>query len=171
MKKVLIPLFTVALLASCGDGSDNSITAKSGDSVSTIDAEADLSPEDRKKMKEIAEREAAERKSIEDSWTTLEFSTAVHDFGEVKADTDVFADISVKNTGSMPLIISDVKASCGCTMPKKPEAPIAPGQSDIIQVKFHSKPGQMNEVTKTVTVTANTEKGTHTFDIRAFVVE
>lgn len=171
MKKVLIPLFTIALLASCGGEDSNSISAKTGDAVSTAGADADLSPAERKKMEEDYKKESAERKRIQDSWTTLKFDKQVHDFGEVQAETDCFADITVSNTGDKPLIISNVSASCGCTMPKKPEAPIPPGGSDIIQVKFHSKPGQLNEVTKTVTVEANTEEGKHTFDIKAFVKE
>ena len=54
-------------------------------------------------------------------------------------------------------------------MPQKPEGPIAPGKSDVIKVTFKSKPGQENEIKKTVTVTANTEEKIHLLEIRAFV--
>ena len=71
--------------------------------------------------------------------------------------------------GNKPLIISNVSASCGCTMPKKPEKPIAPGKSDVIEVVFKSKPSMKNEIKKTITVTANTIKKIHKLEIRAFV--
>ena len=171
MKNTFIALVTIVLLASCQSENSHTITQKSGDVVSTISADGDLSQEARKNMESNHQREMQKRKDLEASWTTLEFDKKVHDFGKVQADTDCFADVRVMNTGDKPLIISNVSASCGCTMPKRPQGPIAPGQSDIIQVKFHSKPGQLNEVTKTVTVDANTEQGKHTFDIRAFVKE
>ena len=161
MKTRFIPLIAIVLLASCESGGTNTIERKTGKAISTISADSDLSPEEREKM----------RKALEASWTSLKFDKEVHAFGKVKADTDCFADVRVINTGDKPLIVSNVSASCGCTMPRRPKGPIAPGQSDIIQVKFHSKPGQLNEVTKTVTVEANTKQGKHTFDIRAFVEE
>ena len=60
-----------------------------------------------------------------------------------------------KNTGTKPLVISDVTASCGCTVPEKPNEPILPGKEGFIKAKFdsHGKPGPN---TKTLTVLANT---------------
>ena len=171
MKTRFIPLIAIVLLASCESGGTNTIERKTGKAISTISADSDLSPEEREKMEKDFQLEQKKRKALEASWTSLKFDKEVHDFGKVKADTDCFADVRVINTGDKPLIVSNVYASCGCTMPRRPKGPIAPGQSDIIQVKFHSKPGQLNEVTKTVTVEANTKQGKHTFDIRAFVEE
>lgn len=169
MKKILIPIGVAALLVSCG--SDDQVGAKeqSGDVVSSIDADEEL-PEDLKKdLAETRKKMKAEEKALEATLTTLKFDKMRHDFGDVKAETDVFTQFTVTNTGKRPLIIENVSASCGCTTPKKPEAPIPPGKSDVIEVKFKSKPGQLNEVTKTVTVTANTKEKTHQVDIRAFV--
>jgi hypothetical protein len=170
MKKLFIPLFAVTVLLSCGEETEK-ITAQKGESVSNVSADADLTPAQKKKMDADYKRDSQAKKAIEESMTSLTFDKPVHDFGEVIADTDNFVEVTVTNTGNRPLIISDVSASCGCTMPKKPEAPIAPGQTDIIEVKFHSKQGQIGEVSKTVTVTANTKEVTHTFEIRAFVKE
>lgn len=168
MRKLFIPVFTVAILLSCGDDTKK-ITAQEGEAVSNISADSDLSPEQRKQMDEEYKIEAKKLKQLEDSWTTMQFDKPVHDFGEVEAETDNFVEVTVTNTGNRPLIISDVSASCGCTMPKKPEGPIAPGKSDVIEVKFHSKPGQLGEVSKTVSVTANTEEKVSKFEIKAFV--
>lgn len=170
MRKLLIPVFAASILLSCGDDT-NKITAQNGEAVSNVSADEDFSPAERKKMEEAHKLKAKKQKELEDSWSSLEFSTELHDFGEVQAETDNFAEVIVTNTGNRPLIISNVTASCGCTMPKKPEGPIAPGKTDIIEVKFHSKPGQVGEVSKTVTVTANTEQKIHEFQIHAFVKE
>lgn len=168
MKNLLIPVFAVTILFSCSEETEK-IKAQSGESISTVSADSELSPSEIKKMDADYKKEVAEREKIESSQTTLKFDKLVHDFGEVKAETDNFVQVVVTNTGDRPLIISDVSASCGCTMPKKPEGPIAPGASDIIEVKFHSKPGQLGEVSKTVTVTANTAEVIHKFEIKAFV--
>ncbi|NRA12510.1 MAG: DUF1573 domain-containing protein [Crocinitomicaceae bacterium] len=170
MKKLLIPFFTISILVSCGEETEQ-ITAQSGDAVSNVSADADLSPAQRKKMEENYKKEAKAQADLESSYTTLKFDKMVHDFGTVKPDTDNFVQVTVTNTGNRPLIISDVSSTCGCTMPKKPEAPIAPGQTDIIEVKFHSKPGQLGEVSKTVSVTSNTKEVISTFEIKAFVEE
>ena len=56
----------------------------------------------------------------------MKFDKMNHDFGNVTADTDNKTYFTVTNTGSNPLIIESVKASCGCTTPTKPEKPIMP---------------------------------------------
>jgi hypothetical protein len=94
----------------------------------------------------------------------------LHDFGNVGSDSENTTEFIITNTGNMPLIIQDVTASCGCTTPQKPEKPIAPGMTDVIKVTFKPKEGQINEVRKTVTVTANTPQKVHKIEIRAFVL-
>ena len=64
-----------------------------------------------------------------------------------------------KNTGNEPLIISNAKAGCGCTVPQWPKEPIAPGESGTIAVKFNSK-GKPGKQTKRVTLTMNTTPNT-----------
>ena len=101
--------------------------------------------------------------------TTLKFNKLSHDFGTVKEETDNKTVFTVTNTGKFPLIIDDVKASCGCTTPSKPTQPIAPGKSDKIEVVFHPNEGQLNNQSKTVRVTANTEPKVTKLEISAFV--
>ncbi len=91
--------------------------------------------------------------------TSVEYTEMVYDFGEVMEGEHVKYAFKFKNTGSEPLIISDAKGSCGCTVPDWPREPIAPGASSEIKVEFDSKgkgsdDGQKQ--TKKVTVTANT---------------
>jgi len=171
MKKVFIPLGIVALMVSCEGSETLGAQEQKGEITSSVDASEELPADLRKEME--AEQKKADKiqKKLEATWTTLKFDKLVHDFGKVKADTDVITQFRVTNTGNKPLIIENVAASCGCTMPKKPEAPIAPGASDVIEVKFHSKPGQLNEITKSITVTANTKEKAHMVEIKAFVIE
>ncbi|MBK8406020.1 MAG: DUF1573 domain-containing protein [Saprospiraceae bacterium] len=91
--------------------------------------------------------------------TTVEYETMVYDFGEVKEGEHVKYAFKFKNTGSEPLVISDAKGSCGCTVPDWPREPIAPGASAEIKVDFDSKgkgSDDGSKQTKRVTVTGNT---------------
>ena len=101
--------------------------------------------------------------------TSLKFDKMKHDFGKIKEDTDNKTVFKVTNTGKFPLVINDVKASCGCTTPSKPTDPIAPGKSDEIEVVFHPKVGQLNKQSKSIRVMANTETKEHVLNISAFV--
>lgn len=83
----------------------------------------------------------------------IEFEKEVHDYGDVKYAGDGTCTFEFKNTGNAPLIISNAKGSCGCTVPEWPKEPIAPGASSTIKVKYDTKrPGPIN---KSVTITSN----------------
>jgi hypothetical protein len=109
--------------------------------------------------------------NYDDGTTTLAFDKLEHDFGNVKIGQDYTYKFKVTNTGKKPLVIEDAKASCGCTVPAKPENPIEPGKSDEIVVTFTPKPGQSGITTKTVSVTANTDPKITTLTIKANVIE
>jgi PHD/YefM family antitoxin component YafN of YafNO toxin-antitoxin module len=164
--------FSAALtLAACQEQEEVEITAQNGEVVSTVSANDQSQEAMEEELKEIRQEEAERLAEEQANSTTLKFDKLRHDFGNVKPDSDNTTLFEVTNTGKRPLIISDVSASCGCTTPKKPEGPIAPGKSDVIEVTFHPKPGQVNEIIKTVTVTANTMEKVHSLEIRAFVKE
>lgn len=83
----------------------------------------------------------------------IEFSKETHDYGTVKYGADGACTFEFKNTGNEPLIISNAKGSCGCTVPEWPKEPIAPGAKGSIKVKYDTKrPGAIN---KSVTITSN----------------
>ena len=87
--------------------------------------------------------------------TTMAFAEETFNFGTVTEGEMVTHTYSFTNTGDNPLIISDAKGSCGCTVPSKPTAPIPPGETGEITVQFNSnnKKGDRNQK---VTITANT---------------
>ena len=83
----------------------------------------------------------------------IEFSKVTHDYGNIKYDGEPYCTFEFKNTGDQPLIISNAKGSCGCTVPEWPKEPIAPGAKGSIRVKYDTKrPGPIN---KSVTINSN----------------
>lgn len=99
---------------------------------------------------------AAENTAPAGPVTVMSFDHKDYDFGTVKEGEKVAHTYTFKNTGKEPLIISSAKGSCGCTVPKWPSEPIAPGASGTIDVVFDSK-GKPGKQAKRVTVNANTE--------------
>lgn len=100
--------------------------------------------------------------------TTVTFAQMEHDFGTIKQNSENKYIFSFVNTGPNPLIIQDAKGSCGCTVPKYPKQPVAPGETGEIEVVY--KPGtQKGDQTKTVTLTANTEPNQTVLKITAMV--
>ena len=91
----------------------------------------------------------------------IKFDMEVWEFGEINEGDVIDTIFTFTNVGKEPLIISNAKAGCGCTVPQWPKEPIAPGETGKIAVKFNSKgkPGPQNKpVTLTMNTTPNTMK-------------
>lgn len=100
--------------------------------------------------------------------TTISFKKMEHNFGNIKQNTENPYEFVFTNTGKNPLVITDAKGSCGCTVPEYPKEPIAPGATGKIRVVY--SPGeQEGEQTKNVTITANTEPQQTIITIKANV--
>jgi uncharacterized cupredoxin-like copper-binding protein len=111
---------------------------------------------------------AAERDAQSTDYPVMTFEEEEFDFGNIAKGTNVEHVFKFTNTGKAPLVITNASSSCGCTVPTYPKnESIAPGESGEMLVKFNGS-GQ-GQVTKTVTVNANTEKGTENLRIKAFV--
>ncbi|MND49297.1 hypothetical protein D3C80_402370 [compost metagenome] len=87
--------------------------------------------------------------------TTIKFDEDKYDFGKVAAGEVVEHEFKFTNTGKYPLIIKSATASCGCTVPSKPEEPVMPGATASINVKFNSE-GRQGLQEKNITIIANT---------------
>lgn len=97
----------------------------------------------------------------------IEFKTETVDYGEIEKGSDGVRVFEFTNTGNAPLIISKVSSSCGCTIPKKPEEPILPGETGEIQVKYDTnRPGPIR---KAVTVISNADTPTKILKIKGTV--
>ena len=100
--------------------------------------------------------------------TTMEFEKTIHNFGEIKSGESVSYTFKFANTGKNPLVISNAKGSCGCTVPKWPKEPIPPGGEGEIQVTFNSK-GKSGNQHKSITLTANTDPSNTRLYIKAAI--
>jgi hypothetical protein len=84
----------------------------------------------------------------------MEFEETEWNFGEIMQGESVDYAFKFTNTGTEPLIISNAKGSCGCTVPVWPREPVAPGESGVVDVKFNST-GKKGKQSKKVTLTTN----------------
>lgn len=91
-----------------------------------------------------------------------------HDFGTIGQESKVSHTFTFTNSGKVPLLISDAKGSCGCTVPVFPKDPIAPGASGDIKVSFDPA-GRQGMNTKLVTILANSLSGSERVVIKANV--
>lgn len=71
--------------------------------------------------------------------SSINFLKTSHDFGRIPQNTPVKCSFEFVNDGGAPLILKDVKASCGCTTPEWPEEPIMPGQTEKIVAEYNAK--------------------------------
>ena len=93
----------------------------------------------------------------------------VFDGGEVVKGEIISAKFVVRNTGSYPLVIADVKGSCSCTVADRPENPIQPGEEAVIKADVDTERTSTGEITKSVRIVANTEPSVTEVAIKATV--
>ena len=118
---------------------------------------------DKPSTREEAVKDSINKAAMSDTsnYTSLEWLDSTNqNLGKIKEGSIVEISWKFKNTGSKPLIISDARGTCGCTIADKPSEPVPPGQEGLIKARFNSQ-GQGPEAHKTVTVDANTKPETH----------
>ena len=103
------------------------------------------------------------------STAKMEFKSETIDYGEIKKGSDGLRVFEFTNIGNAPLVIEDVKSSCGCTVPKKPEEPILPGETGQIEVKYDTK--RVGPIRKTITVYSNADEVVKSLKIKGTVIE
>lgn len=98
----------------------------------------------------------------------IEFKTTEINYGTIAKGSDGIRVFEFTNTGDQPLVINDVKSTCGCTVPEKPEGPIGPGETGSIKVKYDTK--RVGPIRKTITVYSNAEKGVTPLKIKGEIL-
>ncbi|HQU59691.1 MAG: DUF1573 domain-containing protein [Phaeodactylibacter sp.] len=83
----------------------------------------------------------------------MAFETETVDYGVIEQGSEPFRVFKFTNTGNAPLIITNAKGSCGCTVPTYPKEPIGPGESSEIKVRYDTN--RLGKFTKRVTLTTN----------------
>lgn len=96
------------------------------------------------------------------------FETTVFDYGTIEQGSSGAGEFKFSNKGESPLILSNVKASCGCTVPQWPKEPIQPGASGVIQVQYNTN--LVGAFNKTITVNSNAVNSVVTLRIKGNVV-
>lgn len=142
LMKILLPFLLILVLASCG-ASDSGANA-GGNSEGSGQA---------------------------DSTTIQWLDSTTQDLGRITEGQVLDISWRFKNTGEKPLIISDVRAGCGCTVAEKPQQPVAPGEEGVIKARFDSN-GQLYSQHKNVYVRANnSNKNAESEDVLTFTAE
>ena len=99
----------------------------------------------------------------------FKWEKTTHDFGKIQQGKPVSIEFTFTNQGSSPLVISNVKGSCGCTVTQYTKEPIAPGKAGNVKATYNA--AAMGAFNKSVRVTANVEGGTETLFIKGEVVK
>ena len=123
----------LTLLSSCGDDASSRVKKENVDKV---------------------EQEAIDKANM----PVMTFEETKYDFGELIEGDVVETVFNFKNTGKTPLIITNARASCGCTIPDYSREPIPVGEEGVIKVKFNSR-GKHGKQNKRITLTTNSDKG------------
>jgi hypothetical protein len=84
----------------------------------------------------------------------IEFADAEYDFGDISQGDKVKHTFDFKNSGTEPLILSNVLVTCGCTATDWPKQPIMPGESKELTVSFDST-GKVGRQNKVITIVSN----------------
>ena len=131
MKKIVLALAIVSSLVACKDS-------------------------DKKAAAPLTQEEKDKAKADTANYTTIQWlDPSPLNLGKLKKDQSVEVTFHFKNSGTKNLVIEDVTAPCGCTIPEKPAQAFAPGEEGIIKAKFNGSGSGV--ISKQVTVIANTK--------------
>lgn len=170
MKMKSIALFAAAalIMISCGEKASSRI--ENGNSAVPVMEEPQASSTPEVQPVQTQQTNNANPEVVDtDGTPVFTFEEESHDFGQIEQGTKAETVFTFTNTGDAPLIITSARGSCGCTVPKWPNEPIAPGATGQIEVSFDSK-GRQGKQQKSVTITANTTPNTKVLTITSEVM-
>lgn len=144
MKKIIIFALGISVFFACQN-------KQKSDNQSTAEAVAALQP-------------------TSDKFPVMKADSQSVDLGVITEGDTIVHIYKFTNTGNMPLVLSNVNASCGCTTPSYSTTPVEPGEQGFIKVKFDSK-GKEGKLSKTVTAFANTNPSENTFSFKIEVLK
>ena len=160
MHKVFLICLSVLLLA-CGD-----VAKEVGDNKKSPVKKDEVKPSLSSNL--VLNDATAESSSEKSGMPEFKFEKELHDFGQLVDGEKVSYSFKFSNSGDAPLIISNAKGSCGCTVPNWSREPIAPGESGSIDVTFNSS-GRSGKQNKAITLTANTNPNRKVINITSEV--
>ena len=98
----------------------------------------------------------------------IKFEETIIDYGEVEFESDGKRIFKFKNVGNAPLVFQRISSSCGCTIPKKPEKPIEPGETGEIEVEYDTK--RVGLFMKAISVISNSKNPSTVLRIKGEVL-
>lgn len=98
----------------------------------------------------------------------ITFTELEHDYGTVQKGGNGVCEFVYKNTGKAPLMLTNVRSSCGCTIPSWSKEPLMPGQSAVIKVKYNTN--NVGPINKSITVESNATQQRTVLKIKGNVV-
>ena len=106
-------------------------------------------------------------KSSDANLTTIQWIESSKNYGKINEGQVLEVSFRFKNTGDKPLVIEDVRPTCGCTAANPPDKPILPGEEGVINATFDSKsrPGINSKDITVVATTKNTKEHKLHFDV------
>ncbi|MBO7490909.1 MAG: DUF1573 domain-containing protein [Bacteroidales bacterium] len=117
----------------------------------------------------VAQETAPEKTNKKTKEPEITFESLVHDYGNITQGDNGECDFVFKNTGKADLILTNCRASCGCTVPSWPKDPIAPGKKATIHVKYNTN--RIGAINKTITVESNAVNNRVVLSIKGNVAE
>lgn len=102
-----------------------------------------------------------------DSTLVIKFESTVHDYGTIEQGSDGSCLFVFTNMGKTPLVLSNVRASCGCTVPTWPREPVLPGKEASIKVVYNTN--LVGNFSKSITVSSNAKNSEVMLNIKGNV--
>ena len=99
----------------------------------------------------------------------MTFESMTVDYGTIEQNGDPLRIVKFTNTGDEPLIITNARGSCGCTVPVWPKEPIMPGQESKIEIRYATN--RIGQFSKTVRISTNEENDGHTITVKGKVLK
>ncbi len=108
------------------------------------------------------------QKEVNPNAPEIQFDKLVHDYGKIKQNSDGTCEFTFKNVGKEPLILSNVRSSCGCTTPYWPKEPIMPGKTEKIKVTYATN--RLGVFNKQITIFSNAKNDVVVLTIKGEVL-
>jgi hypothetical protein len=156
---LMLALLTLAVFPACNKSAGGAAESGAAQTEEALSAEDLISNPNTANPQEVP---------VPNDLGVLSFTEKEFDFGTIKQGDVVKHTFHFKNTGKKPIIIDNASSSCGCTVPTYPRDPVAPGDEGSLDVQFNSA-GKSGQVTKIVTVRANTVPNISEVTIKAVV--
>lgn len=162
MKNIILNLFALVFILSLISCNEQQKKPKEGLIQVPVVTSLEISDETTLKEKfgdEYEQGKIEAEKNPKGKSPQFTFESIIYDFGKIEQGEKVQHTFNFENTGTAPLIISNIKTTCGCTTPKWTKDPIPVGEKGTIEVEFNSN-GKSNKQTKPITIFSNTGKPT-----------